>query len=492
MQLNSFLLKVNQYPCLIVFVITAILTAITPLLSNIPIVYLFVAFLMVLILPILFLKDKINTQTIIILLFVLGLILRLAYVMYTDVTERQHDVETFGGGIGHSGYIEYFYNNFITLPNFDVREVWQFYHPPLHHILAALFMRILTIFGMDYIVAIESLQMLSLLYSALTMLVCYRLFSAINLKDSALCVAFAIVVFHPTFIVFSGSINNDPLATLFMLASFYYTIRWYKNTNYKNIIKIAFCIGLGMFTKLSAWMVAVPVAFVFLYAFITKNNAVSIKKYILQFLVFAVVCIPLGLFWSVRNYLLYSVPFTYIPMLSVDNPQFVGYISPLTRLFNFNFSQFRSVFEAWGDPYYEFNPTVALLKTAMFGEWINATQYPSISAIGVILFWLGMVFCVASVISFVVLIIKRWRKNPIIVAAFLFFVTVLVMYYSFCFGYPFTCTQNIRYVISVVPIGAVGIGFAYSNGTNLVKATMLMLTILFSTTSALTYFLIGM
>ena len=491
MQLKSVLLKAKSNPGLIIFLLTALLTIITPLMSTSATLGLFVLFLATLILPLFLLKNKLKTETIIAILFALGLILRLAYVLYTGVDERQHDVEVFGNGIGHSGYIEYFYNNFITLPQFDVREVWQFYHPPLHHIIAAVFMRILTTFGMDYAVAIESLQMLSLLYSALTMLVSHKLLKYLKLNGTALCVAFAVVAFHPTFIVFSGSINNDPLSVLFMLSALYYAIRWYKDTTVLNIVKIALCIGLGMLTKLSAWMVAVPVAILFLFAFITKNNNICIKKYLLQFIIFAIICVPLGMFWSIRNYVLYQVPITYIPMLSYDNPQFVGYITPLKRLFDFSLYQFKSVFDMWGDPYFEFNPTVGLLKTAMFGEWISATDYPSISIVGTVLFWLGTSLCLVSAVAFFSYIIKNIRKNPITLSLLSFFVTVLVMYYFFCISYPFTCTQNIRYAVPLITLGAIGLGFAYQNGSKLIKATTMTLTVLFSLFSVTTYFLIG-
>ncbi len=492
MQLDTALLRVKRMPGIIIFLLTAVLTLITPLISTSATLGLFIIFIVTLILPLFCLKNKLNSETIIVIIFVLGLILRLAYVMYTGVDERQHDVEIFGNGIGHSGYIEYFYNNFITLPQFDVREVWQFYHPPLHHIIAASFMRILTAVGMDYIVAVESIQMLSFLYSALTMLVSYKLLKALKVKGNSLCIAFAIIAFHPTFIVFSGSINNDPLSVLFMLSALYYAICWYRDTAIKNIIKIALCIGLGMLTKLSAWMVAVPVAVLFLYALITKNNNIPIKKYVCQFLIFAIVCVPLGLFWSIRNYVLYEVPITYIPMLSYDNPQFVGYITPLNRLLDFSAYQFKSVFDMWGDPYFEFNPTVGFLKTAMFGEWINATDYPSISIVGTVLFWLGVILCLVSVVSFLIYVIKNIRKNPIMLSLLSFFITVLVMYYFFCISYPFTCTQNIRYAVPLIVIGAFGVGYAYQFGNKITRATTMTLTVLFSLFSATTYFLIGM
>lgn len=64
-------------------------------------------------------------------------------------------------------------------------------------------------------------------------------------------------------------------------------------------MSISLCVGLGMMTKLSVWMVAPAIAFVFLYVFF--KNLKDFKKYLVQFLCFGVVCAPLALWWQVRN-----------------------------------------------------------------------------------------------------------------------------------------------------------------------------------------------
>lgn len=83
---------------------------------------------------------KMKTEHVILLLLAAGFLLRLAYIFYTSIYTRQHDMHVFTGGTGHAGYINYFYEH-IQLPDFDPRTRWQFYHPPLHHFTAALFMQ---------------------------------------------------------------------------------------------------------------------------------------------------------------------------------------------------------------------------------------------------------------------------------------------------------------------------------------------------------------
>lgn len=40
----------------------------------------------------------------------------------------------------------------------------------------------------------------------------------------------------------------------------------------------------------------------------------------------------------------------------------------------------------------------------------------------------------------------------------LLFVVILGSYYIFCFEFPFTCTQNVRYVVPLIVTGAMFIG----------------------------------
>ena len=61
-----------------------------------------------------------------------------------------------------------------------------------------------------------------------------------KLRRMGLIIAFAIVAFHPTFIILSGSVNNDILSLTFMFGAILNTIVWYREQTLKNIMKIAF------------------------------------------------------------------------------------------------------------------------------------------------------------------------------------------------------------------------------------------------------------
>ena len=83
---------------------------------------------------------------------VLSAIIRLWYILITDVGVRQHDLGTSTSlydniiNPGHLGYVEYLVK-FKALPDFNPFSVFSYYHPPLHHIVAAFFLKAADILG---------------------------------------------------------------------------------------------------------------------------------------------------------------------------------------------------------------------------------------------------------------------------------------------------------------------------------------------------------
>jgi len=407
----------------------------------------------------LFSRNQLTDRRMELLLCVMGFCLRLAYVLATPCHIRQHDVGFFDGDYGHAAYITYLYEN-LHLPDFDVREVWQFYHPPLHHSIAALWMRLLTACGIPFAHAGESVQLLTLAYSCVSLVIVREILAHFELKGAAMAVPLGIVAFHPTFLILSGSINNDMLSITFMLASILLTLRWFNAQKTATILKLALTIGLGMMTKLSAWMVAPAAAAAFLI--ILRRNRENTHPLFRQFVLFGTVCVPLGLGWGVRNLVRWSVPITYVPMLSDDSEQFVGHIPFWQRLFDFSPAQWTYVYDCftmYGQSYNEYNPLLGLLKTAMFDELINTTNYPTIAGFGELLFFSQVLLCLSAAAAMVCV----WRKaycelrTALLIPTITYGIT-LVSYYSFCLAFAHVCTQNIRYATPLIVIGCVFLG----------------------------------
>ena len=433
--------------------------------DNSPALILWLSLMLIAALTILlYITDNLSARNFIILMFAAGVMLRYAYCLYTGFAQRQHDVGNFGSAAGHAGYIEYWLKNGLKLPDFDVRRFWQYYQPPLHHWLMALFLKLLTTFGMEYGTACEAIQFLPFLYSSLTMVVSYRIFRYAKLKNLPLVIASAIVAFHPTFALLGGSFNNDMLSTLLSMLAILFALRWYRNPTLLRIIPIALCVGLGMMAKLSAWMVAPAIAIVFLYVFI--KNIKSWLKFLGQFALFGVICVPAALWWQVRNLILYQVPLTFVPKLAVTDPQYCGNHTVWERLFDFGNGQLAYVYDAfkfYGAPYYEYNPTLGLLKTSLFDEGakgITDTNFPQITVTGPLLFWVGVILALLCFVAFIIMMCSK--KSGLDGVSRIFFsvlaATMLVCYYIYGFVYPFTCSLNIRFCVPLIPLFAMGLG----------------------------------
>lgn len=451
-------------------------------------------------------NKKLTTQNAILLLFAAGFILRLNYVLYTPLSAttriRQHDLYQFSGDKGHSAYIEHFYNNGFTLPDFDPTTKSQFYHPPLHHFLAALWMRLLTTFGMSYDRAISSLQFLTLFYSMCCLFFSERIFDKLNLRGWGKAIAVAIVAFHPTFILLAGSVNNDILSVLFILLSIYTTIKWYQEPTVKNILLIALSIGLGMSTKLSVALVAPPIAVVFLIKLISEKK----KRFenFGQFCVFGCVCLPLGLWFSVRNFIKYKVPFNYVARLSDTSDQYVGFRGIYERLFDYSYNPFDNVFlnrVSTGSEYFEYNPLVSIVKSSMFGEYNFSDSNESITTFCRILLVINVIIIVVSLIAMIYCCLKKNAVFDKTMKLFIAFYYLLIFgnFIVFSFQYPHTCSMDYRYIVPTLVIGALFIGMlvekikekSNSNASRIINYSIISLTSLFCLFSAIVYIMLG-
>ncbi len=397
-------------------------------------------------------RNKLDPDKMCVLIIMTGILLRVLYIYHTKVTVRQHDVGSFSElDGGHAAYIMYLYRRH-HLPQFDPRTVDQFYHPPLHHIISALWLALMNLLGVDMVTdAPETLQALTMGYSSLFCVFAYKAFKRLHLKDKGLVLATAFVTFHPTLIILSGSINNDMLSGLFAMLAIYLTIKWSQDKKWSSIILLAFSIGLGMMTKLTVGLLAPAVAAVFLVMLI--RNRKSFWKFILQFISFGIICIPLGLAWVIRNYLKFDVPFNYVPLLPTTSGQYID-MPIFRRLTDLGLYQLSSPFIQWkpdGDPYNEHNPVIAMFKTAMFDEGTYFRHSITLQSFCAMLLLCNIVISIIAVIGLVMI----WIKYPRIKLHHKLFITLISLvifgnYIIFCMNFPHVCTQNMRYCLPLI------------------------------------------
>ncbi len=423
-------------------------------------------------------NTPVTEREIVFLIFAFGFIFRLIYTLATDFYVRQHDLDI-RSDFGHLGYMLRFVNG-EGLPEVDIEKSWQYYQPPAWHFLCAVFIKLQQALGIDGAIGTgiyesviyENLQVISLFCSSMIMLLSHKLFKYFRLSGFSMYIACTIVAFHPTFIILSGSINNDVLSIMLSLLSVVLTIKWYRNPKFINIIFLALSIGISMAVKLSAGLVALGIAFVFavvLFGKAYKNKATLIG----QFASFGVLCVPLALWWQIRNYIEFDVPLTYVPMLSENHSQYVGFRSVTERLFDIS-----SLFETGVYPsrviqsqpqfeYYDYNIPVTALKTSVFGEYYIGQKSSLMSLVAEVLFWSAAILAVISVIAMAYSVYKA-VKNYIftreadhiteLLLTVICSLTLFISYVKFCFEYAHFCTMDFRYITLTVVFGALYIG----------------------------------
>ena len=373
-------------------------------------------------------------------LLLLGFVFKIIYVAQVSYNYSPHDLGELSGS-GHLGYIQYLYLN-KSLPN---TCVGQFYHPPLFHIIGAIVLAVHHVTE-DYTAAFESLQLINMIFAEIGVIYGYRNLRKIGNNDWFLVIATAFLSFCPAFYIIGAELNNDCLSTMFLIMALYYTLCWREKRDICGILKIALCIGLGMLSKTNAALIAFAVGLIFLYTLIEDRK--EWKRYILQFIPFGVVCIPLGLGWNVYRLLKFRLPLTYV--LRLDNSfQYVGDVSALARLGLPTAEQLTSCSIDWNRPADFSNIWGQTFLTMNYDEGILSLNGRFANILGVSLLWISIILSILLLIAlFRVLFSSKTELSLKILFPINFFI-IFLNYVKFAFDFPHICTMNFRYIVAL-------------------------------------------
>ena len=381
----------------------------------------------------------------IVFLFYLIGIIELSYVSYTPFYTRQHDARSFesyqhGGHYGYLGYI--FYNN--SLPNFSPKDYWCFANPPLFYIISVCFIKIQSFFGRDLWQCFENLQFLSFIYSMIINFYVFRILKRLKIKES-IATALSIVFFAPALIIMCGSINNDMLSIMFQTMAIFYAIKWQETTKLSDLIKVAITIGLAMMTKISSAVVAVAISYIFIKKVIEDRQ--NIKKYIINFAIFALIALPIGLWFPVKNLILYDVPLTYIQSVGPENEANISEYGVFDRFFTINsIEELKDMNVIMTGENKDYNLFIATIKSFIVDEKIecdnNIVLKTAVHAIFYLSFIIGIMFIINLVFA-----LKNYKENKDVFFFIILFMLEIIAYIKFCFNYPFVFTMNFRYIV---------------------------------------------
>lgn len=414
---------------------------------------------------------RLNENQIVYLMVLLGVFLRCGYVLLSGLYERQHDAGAYTGmgtdfvNPGHIGYIEYIYK-FHKLPDLNPYELFAYYHPPLHHILSFLWLRLNIFLGVSEELAFENLQILPLLCSCLCMIVTWRILRVLDIRGTGLYIGLAFFVFHPATIVMAGSVNNDMLTILFMSLILLESLKWIRKKNLAGLVRLALCIGLGMITKLNSAVLAIPLAIVFLMHFISLIRAKEGKALLLwvrNYCIFALVVAPIGLSWIVRNLIRFGEK-PGVPVPGETSPMYTATYSLWSRLGIPAFSQWHFDFPFHPISARACNNTWAIMfHTSLFAEEYPTDLPDILLVLCQFTFVLALILGTATAFLLVMVLINKRTRREDTVFLLTGYIIMLISFAAFVIIYPYTCSSDFRYVaICLVYISiALGLGSKY-------------------------------
>lgn len=392
-----------------------------------------------------------------------GFVLRTVMVLFTPLNFYQHDVSSFSPDQAgfHDSYILYVYEN-LTLPDGDVRDLGQFYHPPLHYFLSALLLRLHNALPWRFSGDVNGLKMLPMLWTSYLILFGKKILEHFEIKGKALAFSLMLIVFCPQMVFLSIQVNNDAVALMFFIASLYLGFKWYSKPEMTTVLFLAITIGCAMMSKLSMGFVAFPVAWLFLARLIravkekkSKKGGIKVADLIKQFAGFAVLVFPLGLWFPLRNLICYGTPITYVYVIDPTAGQGVWMYSTWQRLFAPSKAILGTPFLHEGGEFSDYNIFLGILKSGLFDERFFESQY--LTAVARVMLCLAFVLMVAVTFIAVAGTLKSLRKtggkfiDATENAALLILVVVLtVSEIVFCFNYPVVCTEAFRYIAPVL------------------------------------------
>lgn len=400
-----------------------------------------------------------------------GVFVKFCYVVYTAVWARQHDVIDFGAGEGHAAYIEYILNN-RHLPDMDPTTLWGFFQPPLHHSISAVWMWLGIRLKLPERQIQESVQVLTLAYMCIVMVVTYLIARELELSKRAETIAVMLVSFHPIFVMLSGSINNDALALCLSVIALYLAICWYKKPGYMMTVLLAASVGLSMMAKLSSALVAPGIGIMMLYKVWSEmkqegSTGPVIFRYIPKFALLGVISGFLGLWWPIRNLIRWNMPINYIPKVG-EQLEHTGFFS---RVLDIRTSSVFPVLISGGGAYDEYNVPLAMMKTSLYGEYDFAAGNRWIMPVAIIVFVCAIVLAIAAFIA-------TWKccmssesslKVEYRILLGVTYISFLAGYLAFALGYSNFSAQDFRYAAIIIVIEALFLGI-WSDESKIYKA----------------------
>ena len=450
------------------------------------------------------LKNKLSIETLLFLIFILGMLMELNYMLITPYNYRQHDVFSYNIA-GHEGYaLTIFKTGHMPTQVDETGHLdYQFYHPPFNAFMQSLMMHISMPFmrlynlitGSNYYdinqmnnftlegfekacryldnsnnnpainqtanvelwneaynyahpvhLLYQTSEILSTFYINVALYFAIKIVYKLKVQNIYKVVGALFVALFPALFILAGQENNDPLCIMNCFIVIYFTVCWWENHSYFNAIMIGLFGGLAMFAKLSGALVVVPAIVAF--AFVLIQNIIKKEKFtftLIQGAIIGLIMAPLGLWFHIYAKVRFDQPFGFV--FSNLNPNlYVGDYSFFARFINiFDFKDmFTSV---WGNTFVNYNLPNFLIKSALFGEY----SFMFSDALAVISLVLNYIFVYASLILIIIYFISSGKEHlEIKIIAGVLILSQLLAQLYFNIKMPYGCTMDFRYIVPII------------------------------------------
>lgn len=419
----------------------------------------------------------------------MGCVMRIGYMLYTPVTIRCHDLfELDVNTDGKAGYLL----RWILEQRLPESNALQLYQQPLFYITGGWCSQLLNgLLGRtDTFSLVDASKVVSCAASCISIFIIRKLFEAFHISEKSTAYGMLLISFTPVFYLTGGRLGENALSTMFVTAALLYTLYWEKTPDWKYTILLAVFYGLGMLTKISMAVPALFTFFIFVKK-ITENRIWSRENRSIygKLLVFGGISLPLGLWFSVRNRILFGQSLTYVLRQSESQSMYAGNTSWMQR---FLIPDIQNLFYTpYAEPYTDKNLFVYLLKSELFGE----AEFAIDAWIPVVLLFLNLVLTMILLGYFVYLCFFVWnRKGDVKI---LQLVSWMVLFSGFAvysyWSYPFGCTMDFRYYMMLTVCKALLLGRMLEGEDGFWQRYMVKrVSVCFGIVSCLMYCLIGL
>ena len=406
-------------------------------------------------------KKKLTVEKVFFLIFLVGVLLQLLYMLMTPISYRQHDVNT-GFNDGHDAYAWTLYSTgkLPTKVDENGHLAYQFYHPPFNAFMQSTFMHIgkglmsfcnfisgKQLYDVTNQSAIfQTSEVLSTFYMNIAIYFGIKIAYKLKIDNKFKVFAAVFISFFPALIILAGQVNNDPLCVMNCFIVLYFTICWWEKKSYFNACMIGLFTGLAMFAKLSGALIAVPAVVAFAIVLIQAiRKKEPFKHYIFQGLIIGAIIAPLGLWFHIYAKIKFDQPFGFV-FSNLTNALYHGDKNFFERFINiFDFSDlFKSL---WGNTFVNYNLPNFMIKSAIFGEY----GFSGADAFAMFALVFHYLFVYSSLVLMVVYFVKSGKEHfEIKIIAGTLIVSQLLAQLYFNIKMPYGCTMDFRYVVPII------------------------------------------